>query len=147
MSQFAPQASRTGMKPLPLAPKWRARNLSRGPNATSLGREQHYDLGGGGDCRSRGDSVTSTPMTPQTLVRDVEDFSASPLEVLARHHLATLGDVLRWVPDGSVHQFVIDNIAAIFADLGYSWHKSDGDARGSSCALPSDSGTIVRENR
>ena len=60
-------------------------------------------------------------MTLQTLVRDVEDFSVGTLEVLARHRLATLGDVLRWVPDGSVHQFVIDNIAAIFEDLGHSW--------------------------
>ncbi len=41
--------------------------------------------------------------------------------MLARHRLATLGDVLRWVPDGSVHPFVIDNIAAIFEDLGHSW--------------------------
>lgn len=42
-------------------------------------------------------------MTLQTSVRDVEDFSVGTLEVLARHRLATLGDVLRWVPDGSVH--------------------------------------------
>ena len=60
-------------------------------------------------------------MTLQPSVRDVEDFSVGTLEVLARHRLATLGDVLRWVPDGSVHPFVIDNIAAIFEDLGHNW--------------------------
>jgi len=60
-------------------------------------------------------------MTLQTPVRDVEDFSVGTLEVLARHRLATLGEVLRWVPDGSVHPFVIDNIVAIFEDLGHSW--------------------------
>lgn len=63
-------------------------------------------------------------MTLQTPVRDVEDFSVGTLEVLERHRLATLGDVLRWVPDGSVHPFVIDNIAAIFEDLGHSWPQS-----------------------
>ena len=60
-------------------------------------------------------------MTLQTLVRDVEDFSVGTLEVLARHRLETLDDVLHWVPDGSVHQFVVDNIAAIFEDLGHVW--------------------------
>ena len=60
-------------------------------------------------------------MTLQTLVRDVEDFSVGTLEVLARHRLVTLGDVLRWAPDGGVHQFVVDNIAAIFEDLGHVW--------------------------
>jgi len=60
-------------------------------------------------------------MTLQTPVRDVEDFSIGTLQVLARHRLATLGDVLRWVPDGSVHPFVVDNIAAILEDLGHGW--------------------------
>lgn len=60
-------------------------------------------------------------MTLQTLVRDVEDFSVGTIEVLARYRLETLGDVLHWAPDGSVHQFVVDNIAAVFEDLGHLW--------------------------
>lgn len=62
-------------------------------------------------------------MTLETLVRDVEDFSVGTLEVLARHRLATLGDVLGWTPDASVHQFVVDNIAAIFEDIGIVWPR------------------------
>jgi hypothetical protein len=60
-------------------------------------------------------------MTLDTPITELEDISIGTRQVLERHGLRTLRDVLAWRPDGSVHPFVIDNISALLEDLGYDW--------------------------
>lgn len=61
-------------------------------------------------------------MDPKSRILDaIEDISIGTRQVLQKHALVTIEDVLRWKPDASVHPFAIDNIAAILEDLGYDW--------------------------
>ena len=59
-----------------------------------------------------------------TPIRDVEDFSIGTVEVLVKHRLATLADVLAWTPPADLHPLVFDNIQVILDDLGFDWPAS-----------------------
>jgi len=63
-------------------------------------------------------------MTLETPIREVEDFSIGTVELLEKHGLVTLGDVLRWTPTADAHPFAVDNIQSIFEDLGHEWPAS-----------------------
>jgi hypothetical protein len=60
-------------------------------------------------------------LTLTTPLRRIEDLSIGARQLLERHGLRTLGDVLGWTPPADASPYAIDNISALLEDLGYEW--------------------------
>jgi hypothetical protein len=60
-------------------------------------------------------------MSPDTPIREVEDFSMATVELLQKHAIATLGELTRWTPPPDIHPLIFTNIEAVLDDLGYDW--------------------------